>query len=81
MNANQPYKMTEAQSFCLYADDKLATHRNALDEAKSRASEFIRQRKALRIESLVAPAPSSVWRYDYEVYDWVHSTSDRAVTR
>ena len=61
-------------NFHLYADDKPVTNFPNLDEAKSRAKEFIGQGKAVRIESLDAPAPSEVWRFDTEVDAWVHST-------
>ena len=47
-------------NFLLYADDKPFTIFDTLDEAKSRAKEFIGQGKAVRIESLDAPAPSEV---------------------
>ena len=61
-------------NFLLYADDKPVANLDTLDEAKSRAKEFIGQGKAVRIESLDAPAPSEVWRFDTEVDAWVHST-------
>ncbi len=60
--------------FHLFADDKFVAIFDTLDEAKSRASEFIGQGSAVRIESLNAPAPSEVWRFDTEVDAWVHST-------
>ena len=58
--------------FHLYADDKpVLTVFDTLDEAKSRAAEFIGQGSAVRIESLSAPARSRVWRFDREVDAWV----------
>jgi hypothetical protein len=60
--------------FCLYADDIPVGIFDTLDEAQSRASEFIRQGSAVRIDCDNAPAPSVVWRFDTEVDAWVHST-------
>ncbi len=57
--------------FLLYADDEPVTFFDTLDEAKSRALEFIEQGGAVRIESFIAPAPSAVWRFDTEVNAWV----------
>ena len=61
-------------NFLLLADDKPVTVFNTLDEAKSRALEFIGKGSAVRIESHHAPAPSKVWRYDPEVDAWVETT-------
>ena len=60
--------------FLLYADDKPVNFFATLDEAKSRALEFIGQDSVVRIESFVAPAPSEMWRFDTEADAWVHST-------
>ncbi len=60
--------------FLLYADDKPVNFFDTLDEAESRAKGFIGQGSAVRIESLDAPAPSKVWRFDTEVDAWVENT-------
>ncbi len=74
-NADQPHERIEAMpKFLLYANDKPVTIFDTLDEAKSRASEFIGQGSSVRIESFVAPAPSEMWRFDTEADAWVHST-------
>lgn len=60
--------------FLLYADDKPVNFFATLDEAKSRALEFIGQVSAVRIESLVAPDPSDAWEFDTDVDAWVRLT-------
>ena len=62
------------QGYLLYANDKHITFYYTLDEAKTRAKDFIGQGSDVRIESFVAPAPSEIWRFDTEVDAWVHST-------
>jgi len=61
-------------NFLLYADDKPITFFDTLDEAKSRAKEFIGQGSSVRIESFVKPASSEMWRFNTEADAWVHST-------
>ncbi len=61
-------------NFLLYADDKPFTFFDTLDEAKSRAKEFIEKGSSVRIESFVAPASSEMWRFNTEADAWVHST-------
>lgn len=58
-------------SYMIYIDDKPTIPQNSLDEAKQLAGQYIANRPSLRIESFVAPAPSQVWIYDYQIDDWV----------
>lgn len=55
----------------VYIDDKSPIPQNSLDEAKQLAGQYIANSPSLRIESFVAPAPSQVWIYDYQIDDWV----------
>lgn len=58
-------------SYMVHIDDKPTSLQNTLDEAKQLAGQCIANRPSLRIESLVAPAPSQVWIYDHQIDDWV----------
>ena len=60
--------------FLLYANDEPVTFFDTLNEAKTRAKDFIGQGSDVRIESFVAPAPSEIWQFDTEIDAWVHST-------
>lgn len=55
----------------VYIDDKPTSVVNSLEEAKQLAEPHIVNRLSLRIESLVAPAPSQIWIYDHRITDWV----------
>lgn len=58
-------------SYMIYIDDKPTILQNSLNEAKQLAGQYIANSPSLRIESFVAPAPSQVWIYDYQIGDWV----------
>ena len=66
-------RVEEMSNFQLYVNDKPVAVFDTLDEAKTRAKDFIGQGSDVRIESFVAPAPSETWRFDTEVDAWVHS--------
>ncbi|MDQ3773657.1 MAG: hypothetical protein M3461_04410 [Pseudomonadota bacterium] len=58
--------------YVLYIDEKPTTNPvNTLEEARQLAAPHIMNRGRLKIESLVAPAPSQIWIYDYHENDWV----------
>ena len=46
---------------------------DSLDEAKRAGEMHVKSKVALLITSMASPAPSKVWRYDYEVKSWVES--------
>jgi hypothetical protein len=55
----------------LYVDQNLTTVGYALEETRRRAAPYIHNRRALKIESCVASAPTQVWAYDYAIEAWV----------
>lgn len=57
--------------YMIYIDDKPTNVVNSLEEAKQLVGPQMVNRSSLRIESLVAPAPSQIWIYDYKVPQWV----------
>ena len=59
--------------FILFVDDQLVGHFDNLVDAQQKGEEHIGSKSNLRIESLVEPAPSQTWRFDYDVKSWVRS--------
>jgi hypothetical protein len=57
--------------YMVYIDDKSTRVVDTLEEAKHLAAPYIVNRRSPRIESLVAPAPSQIWIYDFDIEDWV----------
>jgi len=57
--------------YIVYVDGTATKVGRSLDEAKRLGEEFMFKKCSLRIESAVAPAPTRVWNYDYNVPDWV----------
>ena len=57
--------------YVLYVDGRETSVGRSLDEAKQLGTQHMSQKKPLRIESAVAPAPTQVWNYDYEMRTWV----------
>ena len=57
-------------SYLLHVDDLPVGSAESFEEAKSHAATYLQSKLPLRIESLVAPAPSRTWVYDYELDDW-----------
>ena len=55
----------------VYVDDKPIGVRESLKEAKQLAEQHMIKKLPLRIESMVAPAPSRFWNYDYDIGQWV----------
>lgn len=59
--------------FVVYVDDKPLDVRESLDEAKKLAEQHKSDKPPLRIESMVAPAPTRFWYYDYDIGQWVEA--------
>ncbi|MDP1537390.1 MAG: hypothetical protein Q8L95_09440 [Burkholderiales bacterium] len=59
-------------SYMLYVNRKPTDAFESLELAKSSAQQYIDKAEQVRIESLVAPAPSQAWYWDAEVNAWVH---------
>jgi len=57
--------------FMLYVDDKLTAVGKSLEEAKRLAEPYLTDTRQLRIESAVAPAPTQIWNYHYDIRMWV----------
>jgi hypothetical protein len=58
--------------YMVYVDEKpTSSVVNSLKEAKEFAAPYIVNGPSIRIESFVAPAPSQIWIYDYQIKDWV----------
>jgi len=57
--------------YVLYVDGRAMSVGRSLDEAKHLGTQHMASRKPLRIESAVAPAPSQIWNYDYDIAAWV----------
>jgi len=55
----------------VYVDGKPIGARDSLEESKQLAEEHKTNRLPLSIESMVAPAPSRTWNYDYDIGQWV----------
>jgi hypothetical protein len=57
--------------YIVYVDGDATKVGRSLEEAKRLAEEHMVNKQPLRIESAVAPAPSQIWNYDYEIRAWV----------
>lgn len=57
--------------YVLYVDGRATSVGRSLDEAKHLGNQHMPRKKPLRIESAVAPAPTQVWNYDYDIRAWV----------
>ena len=57
--------------YILHIDGKAAEVGRSLEEAKRLAENYIPKKYALQIKSAVAPAPTQVWNYDYDLKSWV----------
>lgn len=60
--------------YMLYVDGNPIQVVNSLKEAKQLATRHITDRKLVKIESFVAPAPSKIWIYDIKVESWVEES-------
>lgn len=57
--------------YVLYVDGKPTSVGKSLDEAQQMGKRHMSGNRPLRIESAVAPAPSQIWNYDYDIKAWV----------
>lgn len=57
--------------YVFYVDGKPTAVGKSLEETKRLAEEHMAGNRPLRIESMVAPAPSQTWNYDYGIQKWV----------
>ncbi len=57
--------------FVVYVEGTATKVGRSLEEAKRIAEEYVASKRPLRIESAVAPAPTQVWNYDYDIRAWV----------
>jgi hypothetical protein len=63
--------MKTTTGYMLFVENKPHGFGQILEEAKSLAANSMSCKQQLRIESYVAPAPSQVWLYDYDIKAWV----------
>lgn len=63
----------DGRNYFLHVGGALASGPVSFEEAKKNAIPYITEKAALKIESLVAPAPSEIFYYDYEVSDWIRA--------
>jgi len=58
-------------AYVLSIDDKPVAAHHSLPEARGAAKPYIDRKLAVTIASHVAPAPSELWYFDYELPGWV----------
>jgi hypothetical protein len=63
--------------YMVFANNNLVDARDTLEQAQAVAMEHVRSGTRVRIESLVAPAPSQFWYYDRVDGAWTVSDHRR----